>query len=106
MVQYAPLLKRPAIAGGNIFKLHSTTHLRYLIMFWKTLLQLHALIYIYCSIHPRGYTRITPLKNRKTAGSDDIAPELLTFAEEPVSEALHKLFVTVNGKQAEYQRNG
>jgi Reverse transcriptase (RNA-dependent DNA polymerase) len=38
---------------------------------------------------------IRRLKNGKAAGPDGIASELLKFAEEPISKALHKLFITV-----------
>ena len=38
---------------------------------------------------------IRKLKNGRAAGSDGIQPELLKYAEEPVSISLHSLFVRV-----------
>lgn len=35
------------------------------------------------------------LRNGRTAGFDEIAPELLKYAEAPISQALHDLFSTV-----------
>ena len=35
------------------------------------------------------------LQNGRAAGSDKIAPELLKYAEAPISQALHDLFSTV-----------
>ena len=38
---------------------------------------------------------IRRLRNGRAAGSDEITPELLKFAEAPISHVLHKLFATV-----------
>jgi len=35
------------------------------------------------------------LRNGRAAGSDEIAPEILKYAEAPISQALHDLFSTV-----------
>jgi len=46
------------------------------------------------------------LKNGRAAGADGITAELLKGAEKPVSEALHKVILSLCGPQEEFQLNG